>query len=555
MSIATMNPFISNNGVGKRSRTTHTHRRGSDDVVATAITNDNPRARNKSRSPSRSARNDAASASARTAAARNFFNPFPRNSGATSIRQSTSSHDSDLIDPSQRFRTSFAVSSQRSTNSRPSTPAASSTNTQKKDKGKEHHPKSHGSVDGSFAGPIAAAEFERMRKEIESLKSTVNEQKKGSKKQAKKIEELKAEIANSKTAREEQESQLQLLKSKHTRDEELIGAFETSLTCNICMEVLNKPFSLSPCGHTFCMQDLQEWFRKAPPTDDDMDVDQDDPDYLLYRQKTCPACRAIVTGRPLPVFLVRDLVSALLKAKYSGGPAGNGASAARRSSSPYISDDPWEGLFADEDDAEEDGDDEDESDAGGVPFGFLYSETDSEMDVHEDDSEYDSNGEPGAEEDNSAGDDEEEDGSSEGDEDSSDEVYYISPDYEEPYHQYMAGSPLAQRGCPLWLISTYRMRYTENNGLIAHLNSLDPDDVGIPPHGPTNRMHRLFLGWNIRDLDMHSSELNQRRFMTQTLEDYRSVPHRFSIHQRPNGCLDVWVLVRADQVDYQTDSE
>ncbi|KAJ3745730.1 hypothetical protein DFH05DRAFT_1459449 [Lentinula detonsa] len=493
-------------------------------------------------------------------------NRSSRSSGSASVRQSTSSHDSDLItDSGQRLRSNIITSPQKSNGSRPSTPATSTSGAQKKDKGKERHLKSHGSADASFSGPLAAAEFERMRKEIDSLKNIVSEQKKAARKQAKKVEELKAEIATGKATRDEQEAHFQLLKSKHMRNEELLITFETSLTCNICMELLNKPFSLSPCGHTFCLHDLQEWFRKAPPTDDDMDIDTDDPDYILHRQKSCPACRATVNGRPLPVYLVRDLISALQKAKGSGGAAG--ISGTRRSSSPYVSDDPWEGIFLNDDEAEE-YEDEDESEVGAMPFGFLYSESDSEMEINEDDSEYDSNGEPG-EEDNSAA-DEEGGGSGDGDEDedSSDgeegnDVYYISAQWEPPCYPFpgeVAPGPqfrLGRRGCPPWLISTYRMRYTHSNGLVAHLHSLDPDDVGIPPHGPTGRMHRLFLGWNIPHLDSQSSELAQRIFMAQILEDYRSEPHRFSIQQRANGCLDVCVLVRADQVNeyYTTESD
>ncbi|GAW01523.1 ring finger domain protein [Lentinula edodes] len=491
-------------------------------------------------------------------------NRSSKSSGSASVRQSTSSYDSDMItDSGQRLRSNVTIAAfQRPNGSRPTTPAAP--NLQKKDKGKERQSKSHGSTDASFSGPIAVAEFERMRIEIETLKSTLNDHKKNARKQAKKIDELKAEIVTGKATRDEQEAQLQLLKSKHSRNEELLNTFETTLTCNICMELLNKPFSLSPCGHTFCLQDLQEWFRKAPPADEDMDLDIDDPDYVMYRQKSCPACRAVVLGRPLPVYPVRDLISALQKAKVSGNAAATVST--RRSSSPYVSEDPWEGLFPDNDEDEED-EEEDGLEVGAMPFGFLYSESDSEMEMHDDDSEYDSNGEPEEEEDNSAIDEEEEgesgedvegEGYSEGDED-----YYVSPQWEPPCYPYPGNvapgpqSQLVRRGCPPWLSSTYRIRYSHNNGLVGHLNSLDPDDVGAPPRGPTSRMHRLFLGWNIRNIDDQSSELSQRFFMAQILEDFRNEPYKFSIHQRANGCLDVRVLVPADEVTqyYSTESE
>ncbi|KAJ4487146.1 hypothetical protein C8J55DRAFT_507104 [Lentinula edodes] len=139
---------------------------------------------------------------------------------------------------------------------------------------------------------------------------------------------------------DEREVQLRhLYESEHTSNEELLNEFKTLLTCNICMEVFNNPFSLSPCGHTFCLQDLQEWFRKAPSMEYAMDDDIYDPEYIMNCQKSCPTCRAIVIGRPLPVYSVKDIINALQKAKPNGG------SAADHSTISSCSKDPWEGLF------------------------------------------------------------------------------------------------------------------------------------------------------------------------------------------------------------------
>ncbi|KAE9406275.1 hypothetical protein BT96DRAFT_934283 [Gymnopus androsaceus JB14] len=484
------------------------------------------------------------------------------NSG--SVRQSTSSNDIDILsDAGQRVK--YSPPTQKS--SRPSTPAAPAPPLPKKDRGKDRQ---SGSAEMSFAGPLAAAEFERLKKENELLKSSLSEQRKAVKKHAKKIEELKAEVISGKATRDEQEAQNQLLKSKHSRKEELLKTIETSLTCHICMDLLSKPFSLSPCGHTFCLRDLQDWFRKAPPTEEDMDLDTEDPEYIKFRPKHCPACRAAIKNRPLPAFLVRDIVDTLQKAKASGDVAG--ATLTHRSSSPYISEDPWEGIFPNDSELEE-ADAEDEGEVMG--FGVLY-DSDSEMDILEEESYYDSNGERmelEEEEEASVIGDEEEAEMESGEEDPADEeeeddysddgddIPYVVPQWEPPLYNTPEGSVnqphLLRRGCPPWLSTTYRIRYSHNNGLILHLNSLDPEDVGVLPYGSTGRMHRLFVGWNIHNEDDVLSEAGARLFVTHTLEEYRHNRHRFSVHERPSGFMDVHVLVRADRVtEYgTTDSE
>ncbi|GAV99247.1 ring finger domain protein [Lentinula edodes] len=207
-----------------------------------------------------------------------------------------------------------------------------------------------GSAHASSSSPSEVSEFGRMRIEIEILKNALSEEKKNNTKQAKKIEDLEAEIVIGKAkivvlnakilTMDEREVQLRhLYESEHTSNEELMNEFETLLTCNICMEVFNNPFSLSPCGHTFCLRDLQEWFRKAPSMEYAMDDDIYDPEYIMNCQKSCPTCRAIVIGRPLPVYSVKDIINALQKAKPNGG------SAADHSTISSCSKDPWEGLF------------------------------------------------------------------------------------------------------------------------------------------------------------------------------------------------------------------
>lgn len=302
-----------------------------------------------------------------------------------------------------------------------------------------------------------------------------------------------------------------------------------------------------------------------------MDLDTEDPEYIKFRTKHCPACRAVVSGRPLPVFLVRDLVGVLQKAKSSGDIGGTALT--RRSSSPYVSEDPWEGIFPNDSELEEAEAEDEEEDQGMLGFGVLYSDSDSEMEGQEDESYYyDSNGERVEMEEEGSIDDEEGEDEMESDEDAEEEEFsdegnetpYVAPQWEPPLYTSPEGPnvasgwhPLLRRGCSTWLTNTYQIKYSHANGLIAHLNSLDPDDVGIPLYGSLRRMHRLFLGWNIRNEDNLLSEHSGRLFMTQTLENFRTNPHAFVIRERPSGFMDIHLLFRANQVaDYDsTDSE
>ncbi|RDB15805.1 hypothetical protein Hypma_003663 [Hypsizygus marmoreus] len=431
-----------------------------------------------------------------------------------------------------------------------------------------------------FSGPLAQAEFDRMRKEIEHLKKTAHDAKKMVKKQAKKIEELKAHVLAETAAREEQEARLQTLKNKCDKNEELITHIEQSLQCQICMDLIHRPFALSPCGHILCLHCLQEWFRKAPSQDDDDPDDViDDPDYILTRPKSCPCCRAVVTRRPVPVFLVKAVTTALTKSRAVEGRA--------RSPSP-IEDDPWKGLFMSSDEEEEeflDSSDEDDryEDAvgwalqglqvglaagmGGVhhrryaPFRFDSSSS-SESDEDEDDDE-----EGEAEEDPEA-----QSLYHDGESDS-DESVYIPARWEPPsvtvepesYAGHIfwdeedeaAFFNMLRRGCTEEMIQTFEMEYTHRRGLVAHVHSLEElygvaeeyqDDDG--DYGEKN--NRIFLGWNIK---LNEADGDGEVYMQWVLNDVKQNPRRWECAPRANmpGCFDVKRMARQeDAEEYDT---
>ncbi|KAF9265760.1 hypothetical protein L218DRAFT_923087 [Marasmius fiardii PR-910] len=521
--------------------------------------------------------------------------PFPvaftspkllRNSTSLLPRSRFASMD-ELSDPGQSLRSGssssppYTATSSLHSSSRASslhvvspTPQIKSLIT-KKEKGKERlssrSSKQLASEDsGSFSGPIAAAEFERLKKEIEELKNTIQDHKKTIKKQSKRIEELKIEANAGKTARKEQENQLQLLSSKASKHDELVSVLETTFQCQICIDYLSKPFALSPCGHVLCVSCLQDWFRKAPLSVDDMDIDPEDaedPEYLLSRQKTCPCCRAVITRRPAPAFLIKNAVEAIKKHRAS---ADNPS--AQRGESPLIGDeDPWEGLFPEE--GAPDDDEDEEYLVRHYYLDDLYVDSDSDglesiiMDAE-------SGSESGAEDEGNQFDDEDgyQDEEEASDAESLEDPLFVKPSWEPPLDLYsqedLAGldeehASMLRRGCTLWLIRTCHMEYTHVDGFVAYLYALN-DEQGTydtvyertAEERNKRKLHRLFLGWNLHmPFNEGLDEEGGKNFLTQTLELYKNEPWKFHLdeRQRAPGKLDLHVLVRADDAQgYET---
>ncbi|KAH9025013.1 hypothetical protein EDB83DRAFT_2428236 [Lactarius deliciosus] len=94
-------------------------------------------------------------------------------------------------------------------------------------------------------------------------------------------------------------------KSPH-KHEALFTSLLTSLVCQICLDLLHKPFALTPCGHVSCYSCLINWFN-ADRQPDELEGDN------VFRKKTCPQCRAVVRGRPIEAWNVKDMVAAVVK--------------------------------------------------------------------------------------------------------------------------------------------------------------------------------------------------------------------------------------------------
>ena len=115
----------------------------------------------------------------------------------------------------------------------------------------------------------------------------------------------------------------------------LISSFKDSLTCQICVDLMYKPFTLAPCGHIACYSCLVGWF-KSNVAEDGFGPQ------LVHRKKTCPHCRSAVHDRPIENFTIKEMVNSLVN---SGVLDEVSREPAAISAAPATSADPWAGIF------------------------------------------------------------------------------------------------------------------------------------------------------------------------------------------------------------------
>ncbi|KAJ7253041.1 hypothetical protein B0H12DRAFT_1071552 [Mycena haematopus] len=126
---------------------------------------------------------------------------------------------------------------------------------------------------------------------------------------------------------------IQLLK----RNETALNQFNQSLTCQVCLDLLHKPFALAPCGHVACYNCLVAWFTSEP-----------EDHYMGPRKKTCPNCRATIKERPVEVWNIKELVAGLLKSGLMSGLSAGPSEPPPLPGPPQPADtppDPWHNIF------------------------------------------------------------------------------------------------------------------------------------------------------------------------------------------------------------------
>ncbi|PIL25189.1 hypothetical protein GSI_13078 [Ganoderma sinense ZZ0214-1] len=378
--------------------------------------------------------------------------------------------------------------------------------------------------DPMYTGPLAQAEYTRMKQEVETMRKQVAMAKKTIGRQSKVIDELRSELSTTDELHRSQRVEMEKLKRITKKSDDLIATMETNLTCQICMEILLKPYGLSPCGHVLCVTCLQGWFKNAPAGDDDM-MDDDYPDALLYRKKTCPCCRAVVRSRPIPLYLVKSIASALDKSK---APAG-----AARPSPPPDDEDPWAGIFRDHTEADD----------------YWSTDHDEDDEDEEDEDDEDEDGEDGE------GYDDEDgywsfDGYGTAEEDERYDGPYVRAQWapptvpvsqeEYPFLEEDAEEfSMLRRGVTLQMIELFQMSYCHNTGLCAMVDG-------------ENEVH---LGFNI---ELHPDDETGEEYIDWVLADIYGRPERWRVeNDHRQGTWSAWRLIPAEEVEEydNTDSE
>ncbi|EIN10124.1 hypothetical protein PUNSTDRAFT_133235 [Punctularia strigosozonata HHB-11173 SS5] len=370
------------------------------------------------------------------------------------------------------------------------------------------------STSPTFGGPLAQAEFDRLRAEVEKYKQQLGSARKTAIHQAKLMIELENRLSAVNKIRKENHQRIENLKAKSKQSDELIATIEQSCQCQICMEPLMQPYA-NPCGHVFCQTCLQGWFRNAPKAQDEMQLDEDDD--LVYRRKTCPTCRAIVRNRPSPLFLMKSITQAITRFK---SPVGQ----AKQRSPPPPEGDPWEGIFRPSDaSSEEDYDEDDVDDEDTELFGSEDDEDEEGWDV---------------------------------------QYGYGTGSDEDPYE----GEYIPARWAPPSVLL---------DGDLYDLDNYAPEELTILRRGGTQAMRELFnlkytheeglsivsegntfyLGWNI---SLHPEDESGADYVDWVIDDIGERPERWRVVYHPNGTFTAYRLVREDETEDEyetTDSE
>ncbi|KAG5636877.1 hypothetical protein H0H81_006538 [Sphagnurus paluster] len=153
------------------------------------------------------------------------------------------------------------------------------------------------------------------------------------------IESPEAQIAR---LQQELERQTLLLRRHQTHLNQVYQA----LTCQICLDLLHKPFALAPCGHVVCHGCLVQWFTAPDPTHPLQEALPGAPGAHSHvrKKKKCPICRTQITERPVEVYGVKSMVAGIVRSglvELPAPPPDPSSSDGPEGSAP----DPWQNIF------------------------------------------------------------------------------------------------------------------------------------------------------------------------------------------------------------------
>ncbi|EJD07669.1 uncharacterized protein FOMMEDRAFT_16297 [Fomitiporia mediterranea MF3/22] len=314
----------------------------------------------------------------------------------------------------------------------------------------------------------------QMKEELSALRTEVDRARRVIQAQQKSMKDLEKEVGALKRMNRKQGSQIDNLKSTRKKSEDQLNLVQENLQCQICLEVLSKPHTLVPCGHVFCQGCLQSWFRTGRQPGEDDDDRERVP--TIFRIKTCPCCRSLIQIRPVPLFILKNVLSAF----------------ATENQTENITPDeePWKDIFPSEADLLDDVSDSDDFDSEDASTSSSGDDEYIRQRILVVSESEDSEDEDENEDGNDVGDDEDE-----GDETSSSDddvptmhrparalAHYRNEITQRMHPQASAEHlQLLQRGVKPQMIGRFRVRFDAQEGIVARMRS--GTDV--------------YLGWNI----------------------------------------------------------
>ncbi|KAF8910648.1 hypothetical protein CPB84DRAFT_1764263 [Gymnopilus junonius] len=164
-----------------------------------------------------------------------------------------------------------------------------------------------------------------------------------------------AQLAEIAQLKEQLATQTKLLERHQTH----FSNHQQSLTCQICLDLMHKPYALAPCGHTTCYPCLVRWFtapqdpempgmnaNPAPENPENIDTLLDSAQArrgtFTRRRKKCPVCRAVVIDRPIEMWGIKGMVVTLVRSGLADLPVAVEPSTPAEEGGNT---DPWRNIF------------------------------------------------------------------------------------------------------------------------------------------------------------------------------------------------------------------
>ncbi|KAF8960880.1 hypothetical protein BDZ97DRAFT_1831243, partial [Flammula alnicola] len=154
----------------------------------------------------------------------------------------------------------------------------------------------------------------------------------------------------------DQASEIARLKEKLAAQTALLERHQThfvhhqqSLTCQICLDLMHKPYALAPCGHTTCYGAGGANANPPEAQGDGIDAILNSAvarhGAFIRRRKNCPVCRAVVTDRPIEMWGIKSMVAALVRTGLADLPVPVLPPPEENAPNNNGNNDPWRNVF------------------------------------------------------------------------------------------------------------------------------------------------------------------------------------------------------------------